>query len=158
MWRRRVDAEVAEGAEIEWDRLGRAEPDLVQGLDLERFRAVYAKVMTPRGPLYMLMGAAAIVAATPLIFMVMSGAIYLADMLGLTPERFNIVGFVTVEDGVVRLLDQGSEIARYWNFSIVGFALFFGLIIAWVAIASLFARAYWRRLPGSLREEIIRAR
>ncbi|MEM6914585.1 MAG: hypothetical protein AAF511_11485, partial [Pseudomonadota bacterium] len=54
LWRKRVDDDAAAGASFEFERLGRQDPDLIKGLDLARFTSIYARVVTPRAPSYIL--------------------------------------------------------------------------------------------------------
>jgi len=157
-WRRRVAAEVATGAEVDWELLQKTDPELLDGLAFEAFQRIYARANTPRGPAYLLAAGAAVVLGTAPILALLNGAVTLAERFGLTPNFPDLVGAVRLSDGVIEYLGDPTEFSRYLNFSATGFYMFFGLIGGWVAIAAFFASRYHRRRPGSLREEILRAR
>lgn len=158
VWRRQARREIAIGAEVDWEILQKTDPALIQDLTFERFRDIHMRANFPIGPGHTLAAAVAILAGTPFILAILSGALALGAALGLDPDWPRIVGAFSYSDGDVSFIGAPSEFMQYLNFSALGIYAFFGLIGGWVAIAAFFAARYHRRRRGSLREEILRAR
>lgn len=159
LWRRRVDAEVAEGAAYEWALLSKNEPELVAGLDEARFRAIYAQVHTPRFPAYALGAVATFLATLPLTLAALSMIQWAAAKAGLTPEPYEIVRYVHLgqfTEPQTGQCNQECQLQIAESFS--GFYYFFGVLIAWLAVVYVFTRRFHARRPGYLRDELIRAR
>ncbi|MHA7872330.1 MAG: hypothetical protein ACX939_08275, partial [Hyphococcus sp.] len=64
-WNRRVEADIAEGAAIEWDYFQKNEPAFVDGMTAEQFHAVYRSVHKPRFPAYALGAFATFIISLP---------------------------------------------------------------------------------------------
>jgi hypothetical protein len=160
LWRRRVDAEVAEGARAERERLARQEPELLEGMDEAAFARVYARVQTPRFPAYALGALTAFLIGTPVFLGVMAGVLTLLDRAGMTAQPGEAArGLYFSEGGVATVarqvdLDALAYILQDW----AGFAYYLGLLFFWVLIAYVFMSRYHRRTPGLLREEVLRSR
>jgi hypothetical protein len=158
-WARRIDAEIREGAEVEWARLVAGEPDLVAGFDLERFAAVYRRVHFPRFPAYGLAALALFLASLPVTLGALAAGAYAAERLGLTPNSVGLAERYLVEDGRMRIVTAAPpEAAAYWIGDLGGFYYFFGVVLAWMLVVALAMRRYHARRPGHLRDELIRAR
>jgi len=158
-WARKVRLEIAEGAEVEWARLSRVDPDLLEGLDEKGFAAIYERVHFPRMPGYTLSAVATFLLGAPVIHGLLAGVEALLTPAGAVGGPASVVGEFVVEDGVAKLVDDvPPEALQYYVQDISGFFYFFGLLIAWGGIFAWFMARYHRRTPGTLREEIIRAR
>jgi hypothetical protein len=158
-WRKRVRAEIAEGAAVEWARYQQSDPALLAGLDEARFAALYGRVHFPRFPAYALACLAAFLLSLPLSFGVLAAGSYAAERLGLAPQSADIADRYLVEDGAMRVVRAAPpEAAAYWVEDIGGFYYLFGVLIAWLLIVAIVMRRYHARRPGTLRDEILRAR
>lgn len=159
-WRmRRLEAEIAEGAEFEWKRLGEADPELLKGLDEARFKAIYKHVHYPRFPGYALACLGCFIASLPLTFGVLAGAGMIAARFGLTPANADIANRYLIDDGRLRFIHSAApEAALYLVRDFGGFYYFFGVLFVWLLIVAFFMRRYHARRPGYLRDEILRAR
>jgi hypothetical protein len=158
-WERRVRAQIRDGCEIEWERLSRQEPELLEGLDRARFDAVCQRVRFPRFPGYALAASTAFLAALPVVFGLLATGLYGAERLGLLPAPAEVADRYLVEEGRMRIITAAPpEAAAYWLKDVAGFYYFFGVGLAWIAIVWIFARRYHARRPGRLREELLSAR
>jgi hypothetical protein len=158
-WARRLDAEIAEGAEIEWNRLQASDPALLEGIDRARFNAIYRRVNFPRFPGYALACFASFVVSLPASFALLVGGLVAAEALGMTPDAAEIADKYLVEDGRMKLLRAApSEAALYYVRDLGGFYYFFGVIFIWLLIVAFFMHRYHARRPGYLRDEILRTR
>lgn len=158
-WRKRVKAEIAEGAAVEWSRYQESDPALLAGLDAQRFAALYERVHLPRFPAYGLTCLAAFLASLPLSLGVLAAGIYAAERLGLAPQATQIADRYLVEEGRLRVLRGVTpEVLTYWIEDAAGFYYVFGLMAVWLAIVAVVMRRYHARRPGSLRDEILRTR
>lgn len=158
-WARRLEAEIAEGAEIEWRRLTETDPDLLKGLDEARFNLIYRRVHFPRFPGYALACLASFVASLPVSFGLLVGGLYAADTLGMTPQTAALADKYLVDDGRMRFIHAAPpEAAIYYLRDLGGFYYFFGILLIWLLIVAFFMRRYHARRPGYLRDEILRAR
>ena len=158
-WRRRVDAEIAEGADIEWRRFREYEPEFVEGLTEESFRKVYARVHLPRFPAYVLATVAAFVVSLPVSFILLAGSVWAGEKFGLWPAPIEIVQSVPLgETAQTQSWQCSAQCQLYIAEAFSGFYYFFGILMIWLAIVAFFMRRYHSRRPGYLREEIIRAR
>ena len=155
LWRRKVAAEVAEGAAAEYARFQRQEPGLVEGMDQARFARVYARVETPRFPTYALAATTAFVLGTPVLLGVLGGLSALFE----PPDVGRAAVRLQMNDGTARLANQVSTeelqyILQGWS----GFYYFFGLLAFWILILAVTMRRYHARTPDFLREEVLRSR
>lgn len=156
-WSKRVDAEILEGADIEWSRLQERETDLVAGLDRAGFAAIYRRVHFPRFPGYALAAAAGFVASLPLTFALLAAGALLMDRLGLAPSSVGLADRLLVEDGRMRFLKETPpEAAAYWIEDVSGFYYFFGVVLAWFLVVAVVMRRYHQRRPGYLKDELLR--
>ena len=195
LWRRRVEAELSEGAAAEYERLvamdekaaratetaarldGRAPDDtelaafrasplatmvgqkpLMAGVTPERFAPVFARTERPRFPTYLLGAVTVFAVGTPIVLGLLNvGAAMIersADVdYGRTAARLQAGegGF-----SVARSMDLTQ--LQYVIQGFAGFYYFFGLALFWITTVAVVMRLYYRRMPGSLREEVLRAR
>ena len=154
-WAAHTRADIAESAGESWARLRVEQPELVEGLDEARFRAVYSRVHFPRFPQYALGAVAAFVAALPLVFYVLGAIAWIMGSLGMSPDAERLARAVPVE-GAEQLLnrDDGETVAMLWISDLLLIGYYFGLLIAWMAIVAVAMRRYHARRPGYLEEEL----
>lgn len=158
-WARRVEAELAEGAAIEWARIGDRDPALIKGLDRAKFGAIYRRVHFPRFPGYALATIASFLLTLPIAFGLLSGGLWAAEKLGWTPEPAEIANRFLVEGDSMKIVSAApSEAALYYVEDLGGFYYFFGILFIWALIVAFFMRRFHARRPGYLRDEILRAR
>ena len=156
-WSRRVDAEIVEGAEIEWTHLQASEPELVRDLDRDSFGRVYRRVHFPRFPGYALAAAIGFVVSLPVTFALLTAGALLMERFGLAPNSLDLAKRFLVEDGHVRFIKAARpEAAAYWIEDVSGFYYFFGVVFAWFLVIAIVMRRYHARRPGYLRDEILR--
>ena len=158
-WKKKIDAEIVEGAEVEWAHLKAHEPEFIEGMSEEEFRAVYARVHMPRFPGYALAAFATFLASLPITLGLLSGVLWGAEKLGVFPEPHDVANRLLLDDGEVRFFkDTPPEAALYYIEDLSGFYYFFGTLVVWLLIVAFFMRRYHARRPGYLRDEIIRSR
>lgn len=158
-WSKRIEAEIAEGADVEWARLRENDPDLVTGFDRAAFGAVYRRVNFPRFPGYALACFAAFIAALPVTFGVLGAGALLWERFGLAANTRNVADRYLVEEGRMRIITAAPpEAAMYVVEDFLRFYYFFGVVIVWMATVAWFMQRYHSRRPGYLRDEILRAR
>lgn len=157
-WKRRLEAEIAEGADFEWRRLGETDPEILGGLDRARFAAIYRRVHFPRFPGYALACLASFIVSLPASFGLLAGGLFLADKLGLTPETADVADLLIDEKSMRFVHAAPPEAALYFVRDLGGFYYFFGVLLIWLLIVAVFMRRYHARRPGYLRDEILRAR
>ena len=158
-WRRRINAEIDEGARIEWAHLQKNEPDFVAHLDENSFREIYARVNAPRFPGYALAAVATFIVSLPIIFVALTAILLGAEAVGILPAEADTAERLFVEDGkLIFFRETPPEAALYYIRDLAGFYYFFGVIFAWLAVVAFYMRRYHARRPGYLRDEIIRAR
>ena len=158
-WAKRTEAEIAEGAEIEWARIQADDPALLDGIDRETFNAIHRKVTFPRFPGYALAAVASFLLSLPITFAGLVGGLLIAERLGWTPQTADVANRYLVEGDRMRVISAApSEAAQYYVEDLAGFYYFFGVIFVWLIIVAFFTRRYHARRPGYLRDEILRAR
>ncbi|MEM6414974.1 MAG: hypothetical protein AAF720_10015 [Pseudomonadota bacterium] len=158
-WSKRIQAEIAIGAETTWDTFQKNEPAFVEHLDRERFTAHYARAHFPRFPKYALVTITGFALALPAVFALLSGILWILDALGLTAEPAELAKYVPIGEAQTTLGQaQREEMALYLAKNFAGFYYFFGVILSWVGVAAISMRYYHARRPGHLRDEIIRTR
>ncbi len=158
-WRRGVDAQIAEGAAIEWAQLEKHEPEFLEGLSREEFNEVYARVHTPRFPGYALAAFATFLISLPVSFVLLAGALWGLQSIGAIPEPVEVADRLLLEGDQVRFFKSAPpEAALYYIEDLSGFYYFFGIIVIWLLIVAFYMRRYHGRRPGYLRDEIIRSR
>lgn len=158
-WRRGVDAELAEGAAIEWAQFQKHEPEFVDHLDEASFAALYKRVNEPRFPGYALAIAATFALALPLALGAITGSIWAANKLGLTPPPAEIVRYVQLgETQKIGSWQCDAVCQLYVAEAFSGFYAYFAILIVWLGVVAFYMRRYHARRPGYLRDEIIRAR
>lgn len=159
LWKRRVDEEITEGAAIEWGRLQKSEPEIIDGLDEAGFRAIYARVHFPRFPGYALAALTTFFASLPVTFGLLAGGLWAGEKLGFLPEPVEIADRFLLDDGTVRLVSSAPpEAALYYVEDLAGFYYFFGVLAVWLLIVAVFMYRYHSRRPGYLRDELLRSR
>lgn len=158
-WRRKIDAEIAEGAAIEWAQFQKNEPEFIEGISETRFREIYALVHTPRFPAYALAMGATFFASLPVTFTVLTLLLIGAEATGIIPQPIDVADRLLIEDGkLIFFRETPAEAALYYIRDLGGFYYFFGVMASWLLIVAFFMRRFHSRRPGYLRDEIIRAR
>ena len=158
-WRRRIDAEIAEGAAIEWAHFQKHEPEFVAHLDEDGFRAIYKRVNEPRFPGYALAALATFFLSLPVIFMALTALLIGAEAAGVLPAQAEAAERLFVDDGkLIFFRETPPEAALYYIRDLAGFYYFFGILFSWLGVVAFYMRRYHARRPGYLRDEIIRAR
>lgn len=158
-WSKRIENEIAEGADIEWARLQNSDPELIKGLDRERFGPVYRRVHFPRFPAYAVACLASFIAALPVTFGILSACALLWERFGLAANTPDVANRYLVEEGRMRIVTAAPpEAAMYVVEDFMRFYYFFGVVVVWMATVAYFMRRYHSRRPGYLRDEILRAR
>ncbi|MEQ8935700.1 MAG: hypothetical protein RIE56_07900 [Amphiplicatus sp.] len=158
-WAKGVDADIAIGAELEWERLNKHEPELLKGMSKEKFLTVYRRVHFPRFPGYALACVGTFFASLPVTFALLAAGLWAGERLGIVAQPAEIVRYVNL--GEVRVTQSwqcGAECQLYIAEGYSGFYFFFGIVIAWAIIVTFFMRRYHARRPGYIRDEIIRSR
>lgn len=155
-WSRRTAADINESAGLEWERLMVADPELVAGLDEQRFRALFNRVHFPRFPKYALAIAAAFVAALPLTMIVLAALAWALDSIGMSANAQALARSIPVEGSIAGVSrDDQETMALYYVQDVVRFYYYFGLLFAWLGIVYVAMRRFHRRRPGYLRDEIL---
>ncbi len=158
-WRRGIEAEIAEGAAIEWAHFQKQEPEFVAHLDEAAFKAIYRRVNEPRFPGYAMAIAATFTLSLPVTFAAIAGSMWTAGKLGLTPPPAEIVRYVQLgETRKIGSWQCDAVCQLYVAEAFSGFYAYFAILIIWLAIVAFYMRRYHARRPGYLRDEIIRAR
>lgn len=156
-WRKGVDAGNRAGAAIEWAYYSRHEQDFIQGIDREKFNAIYARVHTPRFPGYALACFAVFVIMLPVMFILQLSVLWFADMAGFMPEAGGAVHRLMMENGEVRFFSGVPPVAvLYYTADLAGFYYFFSILAMWVMTVAVFMYRFHTRAPGYMRDEIIR--
>ncbi|MGE0181587.1 MAG: hypothetical protein AB7F91_04940 [Parvularculaceae bacterium] len=154
-WSQKIEAEIAEGADYERERLEAADPNLIAGLSEERFRAAYRRTHYPRFPKYALAIAAAFVASLPLTLGMLAGIAWTLDSLGMSADAQALARSVPIEGSIAGVSrDEGETIALYYVQDVVKFYYYFGLLFIWLGIIYVAMRHYHKNRPGYLRDEI----
>ncbi len=158
-WRRRIEAEIAEGAAIEWAHFQKHEPEFVAHLDEAGFRTIYARVNAPRFPGYALAAFVTFFLSLPVIFIALTAIIIGAEAAGVVPAPVDTAERLFIEDGrLIFFRETPPAAALYYVRDLAGFYYFFGVLFSWLAVVAFYMRRYHARRPGYLRDEIIRAR
>lgn len=159
-WRRIVHSELREGAEFEYSRFVKSDPDLLKGLDQAGFHAIFHRTEMPRRPLYVAGAVSTFLIGTPIFMGALAGLDYMMNRFGLIPRPADMAGvFLLKADGTVRFfknLPEEGALMYIENFG--GFFYFFGLLGFWLFILWFFMNHYYKNAPGALRDEIIRHR
>ncbi len=159
LWARGVDAEIRDGAAAEWEALRKRAPEILDGYTEERFAGVYRKAHFPRYPGYVLAAVAAFALSLPVSFAVLSGSVWLADRAGLLPTPAEVARYVPIgERKAVAVGGCTADCQMLLAENFGGFFFFFAILAIWLAIFAFFMRRYYARMPGDLREELIRGR
>ncbi len=158
-WRRKIAAEVAEGAAIDWARLSKNEPEFLEGISEEQFREIYARVHTPRFPGYALATLTTFFVSLPFTLGLLNLLLWAGHETGVIPQPAEVVRYVNLgEAQAAQSWQCGPDCQIYVAEAFSGFYFFFGVIAAWLVIVWFFMRRYHARRPGYLRDEIIRAK
>lgn len=158
-WAKKIDAEIADGAGLEWARLNAAEPALIEGLSEGEFRAVYRRVHFPRFPKYALAAVAGFTLALPFVFALLSFAYWAGEATGILASPSELSKMTPISGAAVLAAQESrDETAMYLAQNFFGFFYFFGILAAWLAVVALVMHRYHSRHPGYLRDELIRAR
>lgn len=159
IWRRPVERDIAEGATVEFERLKASDPDLVEGMDEAKFYEIYRAEYYPRFPVYALIALGIFLAGTPIVLGLLSGLVYFGFQWGWIPQPVDAATELylgSTETSVVRKFNPETlaYILQGWS----GFYYFFGLLGFWITTVYFVMKRYHSRTPGTLREEILRAR
>jgi len=158
-WSRRIEAEIDEGAAIEWARFRETDPEFLKGYDEARFRGVYRKIHFPRFPGYALACIVSFGLALPVIFALLAASQWAGAQLGFFPQPAEIANRYLIEGDQMKIVTAApSEAALYYVEDLAGFYYFFGMLLSWLVIVAFFMRRYHKRRPGYLRDELIRWR
>lgn len=158
-WRKKIDAELAEGAAIEWAHLQKHEPEMLEGFDEKSFAALYTRVNEPRFPGYALATLATFIISLPVTMGLLTASVWAADKAGILPAPVEVVRYVRLgEAQEAKPWQCGADCQLYVAEAFSGFYFFFGILIIWLLIVAFFTRRYHKRRPGYLRDEIIRSR
>lgn len=159
VWSRRVDADIEEGARVEWDLLSRKEPDLLKGLDEASFAAFFRRVEHPRGPIHVFGAVAAFLIGAPFILAITALTIGFMERTDIIPQPAEQAQQLKMTSDGIQLIARADlttlqYILQGWG----GFFTFFSLLIFWVIVFWVTFTRFHGNRPGSLREEILRAR
>ncbi len=159
-WHKRIDAELNEGAAYEYQRLQKAEPELLEGMSEADFSEIFHMVEVPRAPGYAFSIISSFLVGTPLMLAFLSFGDWAMNRFGVIPNPDVVAGrFFTDSQGQTRFVkDVPPEALQYYVQDLGGFYYFFGMLIFWVAIVWFFMRRYHQRRPGLLRDELLRSR
>lgn len=159
LWRRGIDADLREGAGVEYERLRRTDPDLLKDMAPDAFADVYMRTEVPRFPAYALATAALFLGATPLVLGLFNGLAVLMLDSGVVPaSQETATSLYLNADGASVLRKTDPETIAYVLEGWAGFYLFFVMLGFWLSVLAIMMRRYHGRTPGTLREEILRAR
>lgn len=159
LWKRGVDEDIGVGAKTEYDLLRRKEPSLLEGLDEEAFRAVYARVETPGAPIHIFAAVATFLVGAPFVLALNTSLIRTLERTGVIPVPAEQAQQLKVSGDEISLIARAdTEALQYILQSWGGFFAFFSLLAFWIVVLVVVMRRYHTRRPGSLREEILRAR
>lgn len=158
-WRARVIADLREGAKFDFETFERNDPQLIAGLSFDDFEKIYQRTYLPFFPRAVVIIITIFLLGLPFVFLGLGALVLLADTMGLIPESQAVAMELYLGSDETSIVQRVSPealslILEGW----AGFYYFFGILIFWCAIAYFVLRYYYRREPGSLREEILRAR
>lgn len=159
LWKRPVERDIAEGAQTAFQNLSEKDPDLMEGLNETNFAVIYRRTHYPRFPAYALIAFGIFLAGTPIALAILSAIAHLASTVGIIPQPGDAATELYLGSGetsVVRKFNPEtlSYILQGW----AGFYYFFGLLGFWLGTVYFVMKRYHLRAPGTLREEILRAR
>lgn len=158
-WAIKVEAEIAEGAGVEWARLQSADPALIEGLTEAEFRKVHRRVHFPRFPKYALATVAGFTLALPFVFAILSFVYWAGEATGVLASPSELSQMTPISGAAVLAAQESREdVAMYLAQNFFGFFYFFGMLTAWLSIVAVVMHRYHSRQPGYLRDELIRAR
>jgi len=158
-WQRGVAADVTEGAKIEWDRLGRVDPDLLKGLDEPQFTQLYRRVEMPRGAFFTWLAVTIFFVGAPLILALNTAIIAFLERVGVIPQPVEQARTIRLSAEGIRIVSESDlETLQYILQGWGGFFSFFSLLFFWVAVFYIVMRQHHKRRLSSLRDEILRAR
>jgi len=158
-WSKRIETEIIEGAAIEWKRLQIVDPLILKGHTEESFNKIYRKIHFPRFPKYALGIVASFALALPVVFGILSGALWAGEKIGIVAQPAELAKYVPLSDGRnPKETAYNEERALYLAKDFAGFYYYFGLFVSWLGIVAIFMRTYHKRAPDSLRDELIRSR
>ncbi|MEO1657993.1 MAG: hypothetical protein AAFR65_09745 [Pseudomonadota bacterium] len=159
LWRKRIGDDAAAGAEFEFERLGRQDPDLIKGLELPAFTAIYERVVTPRAPGHVFAAGGIFLIFAPIVLGITTIVIQFMEATGIIPQPAAAAQQVKLTgDGIKLVRDADLDALQYILQGWGGFFVFFSLLLFWVLVFVWAMRRFHSRRPGSLRDEILRAR
>jgi hypothetical protein len=159
LWYRRALGDAAEGAAFEYARYRRQEPALLDGVDEQRFNALYARVEIPQQPLYTLVAVAIFLLFAPLVLALTSSVITWMEVSGVIPQPAEAAQQLQASSEGFRPVARADlEALQLILIGWGGFFSFFALLVFWVLVFFAVMRRYHKTRPGSLREEVLRSR
>ncbi|GEM_PF-1152126 len=157
LWKRKTEAEIAEGAKYEYQRLVEAKADMVRDISEQEFYALYYKTEIPRYPGYMIAASISFLLSIPLLLVILAaGQWAMNKWLDNTIPEIYLNQFVFGENGFSPLARIEPEALHFILNDWAGFYYFFGFLIAWGLVFAFFMKRYHENTPALLREEIIR--
>lgn len=158
-WRRKVTEDLHHGARTDYEVFQRHDAKLLDGMDEERFREIYVASQIPRFPSYVLLTVAVFLIGTPVIMALLAGFAFYAGEWGIIPQPGDVATELYLGAGDASLIRKASpETLTYMIQDYAGFYYFFGLLFFWLAVVYVVMRRYHKRMPGSVREEIMRSK
>lgn len=158
-WKRGVDAEIAEGAAIEWRRYCDIEPEIVAGVSEAEFNSVYRRAHMPRFPGYALAIIATFLLSLPASLALIAGSLWASEKLGIAPAPIEIVRYVQLGEPEPTQAWQCNAICQlYVAEAFSGFYFYFLILFFWLAIVAFFSRRFHKNRPGYFRDELLRYR
>ena len=158
-WSNKVEADIAEGASFEFERLKKTDPALLEGFDEARFRKVFSSVEVSQQPFYTWLAGAIFLVGAPFVLAITTITIRWMEVVGIIPQPAEQAQQLKLSADGIRLvrtadLEALQLILQGWG----GFFSFFALLLFCVAVFYAVMRHYHAKRPGSLRDEILRAR
>ncbi|MEM9421871.1 MAG: hypothetical protein AAF986_05095 [Pseudomonadota bacterium] len=159
LWQRRIDEDLAIGAKADWEMLSSSDPTLLKGLDEPAFQTIYHKTHVPRFPAYVAAAIIMFLVGTPAVLSLLEAIAYFGLRFGIVPQPGDAATQLYLNaEGASVIRRVSPEALSYILQGWAGFYYFFGMLTFWIGLVYVLMTRYHRRTPGTLREEIIRAR
>lgn len=158
-WQRRLHAELTDGAEVEFTRLSNANQTLMDGVEKPHFAQIYRAALMPRFPAYALAAVAIFLLGSPIALGLLAGLAHYAVEWGWVPQAQTVATDIYLGSGNASVIRKADPDVLYYlvqNFA--GFYYYFGLLFFWIAVVYFLMKRYHRNAPGSLEDEVRRAK
>jgi uncharacterized protein YneF (UPF0154 family) len=157
LWKRKTEAEIAEGAKYEYQRLVEAKAEIVRNISEQEFHALYHKTEIPRYPGYMIAASISFFLLIPLLLVFLAAGRWAMNkwLDNTVPEEY-LNRYIFGKDGISPIARIEPEALHFILNDWAGFYYFFGFLFAWVLVFWFFMKRYHEKTPALLREEIIR--